>query len=328
MAFATGELESMGGRWSKDIEKTKMASSPTPTYIDFRIGLHALSDREIVLSYRLNRVSIERLFLEIKDSLEPITYRTKATPGMLKLLAVLYFLATGSFQAVTSLDVGMSQATFSKHLSVVLNALHQRLVHYVQFPKTPEDWHRVKLQFYMIARMTNFLGTIDYAHVLVRPPKGREEPYHDRKHNHSLNIQVISDAKLRIINIPGATHDSFILRNSTIHNMFQDQQMPEEIQAIHVPWLFITVLNPTTPAQVRYNEAHTSVIERTFGVLKSRFHCLDISGGVLQYPPKKSKLMLEEYKPDSIISMLYLTNDHRQLEIVEVIFPFLKILIH
>ncbi|XP_069092127.1 putative nuclease HARBI1 [Pleurodeles waltl] len=45
-------------------------------------------------------------------------------------------------------------------------------------------------------------------------------------------------------------------------------------------------LNPTTPAERRYNSAHRAtrnVVERTFGLLKSRFWCIHKSGGAPQY---------------------------------------------
>ncbi|KAJ1173000.1 hypothetical protein NDU88_004842, partial [Pleurodeles waltl] len=48
-------------------------------------------------------------------------------------------------------------------------------------------------------------------------------------------------------------------------------------------------LNPTTPAERRYKAAHRAtrnVMERTFGLLKSRFRCLHKSGGALQYSPE------------------------------------------
>lgn len=48
--------------------------------------------------------------------------------------------------------------------------------------------------------------------------------------------------------------------------------------------------NPNTESQERYNQAHAvtrSIIERTFGILKSRFRCLDESGGCLLLSPEK-----------------------------------------
>uniref|UniRef100_A0A803KA99 U6 snRNA-associated Sm-like protein LSm4 n=1 Tax=Xenopus tropicalis TaxID=8364 RepID=A0A803KA99_XENTR len=57
-----------------------------------------------------------------------------------------------------------------------------------------------------------------------------------------------------------------------------------------LPWLMTPVRFPRTPAQRRYNRAHRktrNVIERLFGVLKSRFRCLSVTGGALLYSPIK-----------------------------------------
>ena len=46
--------------------------------------------------------------------------------------------------------------------------------------------------------------------------------------------------------------------------------------------------NPETQGEQRYNDAHTrtrAVVERTFGLLKSRFRCLDNTRGTLLYSP-------------------------------------------
>lgn len=56
------------------------------------------------------------------------------------------------------------------------------------------------------------------------------------------------------------------------------------------PWMMTPVLNPASPSEERYNQSHIStrnVIERTFGILKSRFRVLDRTGGALLYGPEK-----------------------------------------
>ncbi|KAG0432267.1 hypothetical protein HPB47_020991 [Ixodes persulcatus] len=54
------------------------------------------------------------------------------------------------------------------------------------------------------------------------------------------------------------------------------------------PWLMTPFRKPKEEEEEAYNLCLTKtrqVIERTFGILKSRFRCLDRSGGVLQYTP-------------------------------------------
>lgn len=56
------------------------------------------------------------------------------------------------------------------------------------------------------------------------------------------------------------------------------------------PWLMTPVLHPATEAEQRYTRAQCktrSVVERCIGVVKSRFRCIDMSGGVLQYSPER-----------------------------------------
>ncbi|XP_078539603.1 CD5 antigen-like isoform X3 [Lissotriton helveticus] len=61
-------------------------------------------------------------------------------------------------------------------------------------------------------------------------------------------------------------------------------------------WRMTPVCNPTTPGQRQYNAAQIctrSIVERTFGVLKSRFRCLDITGGsLLDRPEMVNKIIM------------------------------------
>ncbi|KAK0149199.1 putative nuclease HARBI1 [Merluccius polli] len=51
------------------------------------------------------------------------------------------------------------------------------------------------------------------------------------------------------------------------------------------------ILHPATEPDERYSHAQRktrSVVERCIGVVKSRFRCIDRSGGVLQYIPERA----------------------------------------
>jgi len=55
-------------------------------------------------------------------------------------------------------------------------------------------------------------------------------------------------------------------------------------------WLMTPLTNPQTDQERRYNDLHShsrSVVERTIGLLKGRWRCLDRTGGMLLYSPEK-----------------------------------------
>lgn len=55
-------------------------------------------------------------------------------------------------------------------------------------------------------------------------------------------------------------------------------------------WLLTPFPNPQTPEQRAYNQRHSqarAVVERTIGLLKGRWRCLDATGGALCYRPEK-----------------------------------------
>ncbi|XP_063786565.1 putative nuclease HARBI1 [Pseudophryne corroboree] len=115
----------------------------------------------------------------------------------------------------------------------------------------------------------------------------------------STNVQVVCDAKLKIMSVvagyPGGCHDSFILSQSSLFEKFEDGQMPDGWLLGDggygcYSWLLTPLSHPDSPAEHSYNHAHKAtrnVIERCFGVLKSRFRCLDKSAGLLLYSPSK-----------------------------------------
>ncbi|KAK0142405.1 putative nuclease HARBI1 [Merluccius polli] len=97
---------------------------------------------------------------------------------------------------------------------------------------------------------------------------------------------------MRLTNIvarwPGSTHDSFVLTNSSVGTRLEAGRVRQRLRlttmAVNPP------RQPTTVREKRYNNIHArtrSVVERAIGQLKSRWRCLERSGGMLLYHPEK-----------------------------------------
>lgn len=81
---------------------------------------------------------------------------------------------------------------------------------------------------------------------------------------------------------PGSTHDSHIFRTSNIHHQLEETNFENGVLIgdsgyACLPYLMTPYPEPVTQPERRYNRAlkvTRSPIERTFGVLKRRFHVL------------------------------------------------------
>nr|CAI5851451.1 unnamed protein product [Callosobruchus analis] len=242
--------------------------------------------------------------------------RKSAIDKQTKVLVALHFFATGSYQ----IDIGynlfcaLSRAAVSRCIDEVVNALNQSQIinRWIHFPRSREEMQNSRLQFYSKYRIPGVIGVIDCTHVAIFPPSAGdaefpEHIYVNRKHYHSLNVQLICDANLKIINVnakfPGSSHDSYIWSRSNVQRtMRQINQRHSDFFLIGDsgyplrPWLQTPVRNPLpgTP-EFHYNEAFLlarSTIERCNGILKMRFRCL-LKHRVLHYTPTKcSKIIL------------------------------------
>ncbi|KAK2181225.1 hypothetical protein NP493_405g01000 [Ridgeia piscesae] len=109
------------------------------------------------------------------------------------------------------------------------SALVARMQEWVQLP-TQQQADRQKAKFLRLAGFPNVVGCIDGTHVRIQAPPTNEHEYVNRKNFHSINVQVICDADLRIVNCivkwPGSVHDSRILRESELFTAFESPRKP------------------------------------------------------------------------------------------------------
>ncbi|KAK0141582.1 putative nuclease HARBI1 [Merluccius polli] len=259
-----------------------------------------LPDHVLIRQYRLSRPAIVFLADNLSNDLKRETRRSTPLPVVLQIMAALRFYASGSFQMVVGGTLGVSQSSISRVVRDVSNALCRRARQFIKFPATNEECIRTKQQFFDIAGFPNVLGAVDGTHIAIKAPSDEEDGFVNRKNFHSINTQVICDATLRVTDLvakwPGSTHDSFILMNSGTGIKFNEGEMPDgwllgDSGYTLRPWLMTPILHPATEPDERYSRAQRktrSVVERCIGVVKSRFRCIDRSGGVLQYIPERA----------------------------------------
>ena len=130
------------------------------------------------------------------------------------------------------------------------------------------------------------IGCIDGTHVPIVKPSSRDyEEYRCRKSFFSINVQAVVDHDLKFSNIvvrwKGSTHDSGIWNNCCLKAKFEAGLMNGYLLGDNgyacTNFVLTPLLNPVTPAEMRYNEAHIATrntVERLFGIWKSRFQCL------------------------------------------------------
>ncbi|XP_013415046.1 putative nuclease HARBI1 [Lingula anatina] len=264
--------------------------------------LDSLTDEEVVSRYRLNKRGIQKLVQLIGGGLERPTKRSKALTPLQQVLTALRFFATGTFQSAIGDLHGISQPAASRAISAVAAAIaasdDPELA--VSFPHDPVDVRRTQQEFFRVAGFPRVLGCLDGTMVPILAPHDDEYLYVCRKGYHAINVQAVCDARLLFTNVvcqfPGSTHDSFVWRQSGLGTAFESGDMPSgfilgDSAYVLRPWLMTPKLHVASTADAAYNAAHMktrNLIERAFGVLKSRFRCLHKSGGCLMYSPEAS----------------------------------------
>jgi hypothetical protein len=160
--------------------------------------------------------------------------------------------------------MSVSQSTVSRAISTTLTSLTSPLIirRFIQFPSSAAEIRQNQEAFYAIAGFPGVVGTIDGTHIQIIAPHEYENEYVNKHNYHSINTQIVFDAKYRILDVvakwPGSTHDSRILNESGLRVLFDNNHIP-----IHTlllgdcgypakRWLF-PFLRPLQPSQSNCN---------------------------------------------------------------------------
>ncbi|KAJ8912701.1 hypothetical protein NQ315_012255 [Exocentrus adspersus] len=251
-----------------------------------------LPDDRFIELFRLNKAGTH----ELEDLIRPHLQRSRysnSVPGRIKLFAALRFYATGSYQRSigSHFNFGISQTVVHRSIHEITEIINQHVTPLkIQFPRDRRTINENKQLFMERYDFPGVLGCIDCTHVAIVKPKEEEHNFLNRKGYHSLNVQIICDARMKILNInanfPGASHDSFIWRQSQVRDFLLQQYHNGEMRGTWLlgdagyplePILMVPVQNPGAGGEENFNiglRQARSVVERCIGLLKMRFRCV------------------------------------------------------
>uniref|UniRef100_UPI00398E70E5 putative nuclease HARBI1 n=1 Tax=Pristiophorus japonicus TaxID=55135 RepID=UPI00398E70E5 len=226
-----------------------------------------LTDDQCLRRLRLQKIIVMEQCNLLQPDLQPQTrWRTTLTIAS-KVTITHNFYATESFQDAAADTSNISQFTLHNFILQVTDALYKRRRDYVSFPMSREKQLQRQTGFVCIVGFPRVQDAIDCTHVALRAPQNKPEI----SHGAFILCQT---------SVPGV----FVSPNQDCGWLFGDKGYPL------CTWLLTPLHNPRTAAQQAYNHSHSAtrcLNEQCIGILKPRFHCLDRSGGVLQYSPEQ-----------------------------------------
>ncbi|XP_053304640.1 putative nuclease HARBI1 [Spea bombifrons] len=270
-----------------------------------RCRLEDVTDEYLVSTYGFPRAFIDYLVELLGSNLSRPTQRSRAISPETQILAALGFYTSGSFQTHMGDTIGISQASMSRCVTNVTEALVERASQFILFPREDGSIQRLKDEFYSVAGVPGVLGVVDCTNVTIKAPNAEDMSYVNRRGLHSLNCLLACDARGVLLWVethrPGSIQDDAVLHQSELCYLFETELHKEgwllaDSAFQQQPWLMTPVQIPGSPPDYRYNMAHTAthcVMERTQQALKRRFRCLDGSKATLQYSPEKASQIIQ-----------------------------------
>ncbi|MCL4144307.1 UNVERIFIED_CONTAM: hypothetical protein GTU68_041549 [Idotea baltica] len=212
-------------------------------------------------------------------------------------MATLRYLGSSSLQLTIGDTLGISQASVSRIVTNVCMALVRHLEEHI---KWPENLNNTMNDFFVTAGFPRVVGVIDGCHIRILEPKNNANDFINRKFYPSINICAVCDPTCKFtfasIRWPGSCHDSFILRQTTLFNQYENNEKNGFILADSGypcrKWIMTPYRNPQTQSQMLYNNALSKTrvkIECAFGLLKRRFRILHDE---MRVTPEKAPLLI------------------------------------
>ncbi|KAK5643421.1 hypothetical protein RI129_007266 [Pyrocoelia pectoralis] len=250
-----------------------------------------LSEWDFFRRFRLQKETVLNVLAQIEHELEFPYDRNNSVSPINQLLIALRFYATGTHLLCISDFAGAHSSTFSRIVHRVSRAIASLTQRYIKLPSTRAEILDSQRIFYEIAQFPQVIGAVDGTHIRIQSPGGKDsETFRNRKSYFSLNVQGISDASMKFIDIvvrwPGSSHDATIFNSSRVRAKLEQQNIYSGVLLGDSAYplrryLLTPLLQTNNAAEQLYNENHIRTrgrVEKLFGIWKRRSPVLAYGG--------------------------------------------------
>ncbi|XP_041773187.1 putative nuclease HARBI1 [Anopheles merus] len=260
-----------------------------------------LPDQAFIESFRITKAIFSSILDKIRNKLN--TQKSNGVDATSKLASCLIFFAEGRYQHGQDFLVALAQQTFSDTLREVIPPLLTLLGDWIRLEMTPNEKIEAKQYFFQKTGIRDVVMCVDGTHIRIMKPRFRPMPYLNRKKYYSINAMIVCDHKCRIRAVDprfcGSSHDSYVWNSSPVRDHFENMHATGGTDKLlgdagypAEPWLVMPYRDPEEGSvESNFNIRHTkgrNVVERTIGILKTRFRCLFGASNRLNYDQKKS----------------------------------------
>lgn len=268
--------------------------------------LDLYTDREMMARYRLDRVCVQYVIEAVTPLVERKTRRSRALSPETIVFSALRYMAGGCMFRDDGDIHGINRMSVSRCVHQTASAIVRTLMErHMSFPRTDAEIECKIQEFYDMHEFPCVIGCIDGSLVPIKGPTNAQDEhlYVCRKRYHALNVQAVVDANMKFLNIvakwPGSTHDAHIWSNSSLYRLMATNSLNANFEEFWLlgdsgykcePYLLTPYPEPQTRGEKEFNKCHRRtrcIVERVFGVWKSRFMCLHKWGGAMLFSPER-----------------------------------------
>ena len=163
---------------------------------------------------------------------------------------------------------------------------HPPMAQVFQWPRGDAKLRETSIGYSQLSEFQAVNGAIDGTHIPIKAPSKHAPAYYNRKQFHSFVLLACCDANncftYAWTGNPGSTHDATVLRTSDLFQQAENLIAPGfyllgDSAFPLTRWIITPFRNfgNLTQQQHHFNTTHAKArvaIERTFGILKCRFH--------------------------------------------------------